>query len=84
MDYLQNTPGLLIDQPRNSLHPTSPSQPPNSRLGDALTNTMVDKQFIEQYNTWMLSLNTFRCLLAPPFPNPLPPLPRPVILLLSK
>merc|ERR1711936_1278030 len=35
-EHLQNTPGLLIDQPRDSLHPTSPGQPPNSRLGDAL------------------------------------------------
>ena len=28
---------------------------------------------------WMLSLNTFRCLLAPPLPKPLPPLPLPDI-----
>ncbi|GFS78854.1 hypothetical protein NPIL_71161 [Nephila pilipes] len=28
---------------------------------------------------WMLSRSTLRCLLAPPFPNPLPPLPRPDI-----
>uniref|UniRef100_A0A913KUS5 Uncharacterized protein n=1 Tax=Schistosoma mansoni TaxID=6183 RepID=A0A913KUS5_SCHMA len=26
---------------------------------------------------WMLSRKTLRCLLAPPLPNPLPPLPRP-------
>ena len=31
--------------------------------------------------TWMLSRNTLRCLLAPPLPSPLPPLPRPVIVL---
>ena len=29
---------------------------------------------------WMLSRRTFLCLLAPPFPSPLPPLPRPLIL----
>ena len=28
---------------------------------------------------WMLSLSTFLCLLAPPFPNPLPPFPLPDI-----
>ncbi|CAL6371092.1 unnamed protein product [Bathycoccus prasinos] len=28
---------------------------------------------------WMLSLNTLRCLLAPPLPKPLPPLPLPDI-----
>uniref|UniRef100_A0A8R7PJ07 Uncharacterized protein n=1 Tax=Triticum urartu TaxID=4572 RepID=A0A8R7PJ07_TRIUA len=28
---------------------------------------------------WMLSRRTFRCRLAPPFPSPLPPLPRPDI-----
>ena len=28
---------------------------------------------------WMLSLNTLRCLLAPPLPKPLPPLPLPVM-----
>ena len=28
---------------------------------------------------WMLSLNTLRWRLAPPFPSPLPPLPRPVM-----
>ena len=27
---------------------------------------------------WMLSLKTLRCLLAPPFPSPFPPFPRPV------
>jgi hypothetical protein len=26
---------------------------------------------------WILSLKTFRCLFAPPFPRPLPPFPRP-------
>ena len=29
---------------------------------------------------WMLSLKTFLCLLAPPFPNPFPPFPLPDIL----
>ena len=28
---------------------------------------------------WMLSRSTLRCLLAPPLPRPLPPLPRPDI-----
>ncbi|KAG8471483.1 hypothetical protein CXB51_036533 [Gossypium anomalum] len=28
---------------------------------------------------WMLSLKTLRCLLAPPFPRPLPPFPLPDI-----
>ena len=28
---------------------------------------------------WMLSRSTLRCLLAPPLPKPLPPLPRPDI-----
>ena len=32
---------------------------------------------------WMLSLSTLRCLLAPPFPNPLPHLPRPYIVFFS-
>uniref|UniRef100_A0A2P2PJM8 Uncharacterized protein n=1 Tax=Rhizophora mucronata TaxID=61149 RepID=A0A2P2PJM8_RHIMU len=32
----------------------------------------------------MLSRNTFLCLLAPPFPRPLPPLPRPDIFFLGK
>ena len=30
---------------------------------------------------WMLSLNTLRWRLAPPFPSPFPPLPRPVMLI---
>ena len=33
----------------------------------------------EDNESWMLSLKTFLCLLAPPFPKPLPPLPRPDI-----
>src|ERR1041384_673728 len=30
---------------------------------------------------WMLSRNTFLCRLAPPFPRPFPPLPRPVMVI---
>merc|ERR1719234_2297830 len=35
-EHLQNTPGFLIDEPRDALHSTSPCQPANSRLRDAL------------------------------------------------
>merc|ERR1719219_469225 len=62
-ENLKNTPSLLIDEARDSLDAPPPSKSPDGRLGDP----------------WMLSLNTFLCLLAPPLPNPFPPLPRPVI-----
>ena len=39
----------------------------------------IIKVFNGEDFAWMLSLNTLRCLLAPPFPNPLPPLPLPVM-----
>merc|ERR1719234_2318632 len=35
-EHLENTPSLLIDEPRDALHSTSPCQSPNSRLGDTL------------------------------------------------
>merc|ERR1719300_1489435 len=35
-EHLQDTPGLLVDQTRDSLHSTPPGQSPDSRLGDAL------------------------------------------------
>ena len=34
--YLENTPGLFIDKPRNSLDATPPGKSPDRRLGDAL------------------------------------------------
>merc|ERR1719500_2101453 len=35
-EHLQDTPGLLIDQSRDSLHATPPGQTTNGRLRDAL------------------------------------------------
>merc|ERR1719347_2478091 len=35
-EHLQDTPSLLIDETRDPLHPTPPSQSPNSRLSDPL------------------------------------------------
>ena len=35
-EYFKNTTGLLVDEPRDSLHSTSASQTADSRLGDTL------------------------------------------------
>merc|ERR1719295_2199320 len=35
-EYLQDSPGLLVDETRDPLHSTPPSQSPNSRLGNPL------------------------------------------------
>uniref|UniRef100_A0A8R7UR92 Uncharacterized protein n=1 Tax=Triticum urartu TaxID=4572 RepID=A0A8R7UR92_TRIUA len=58
---LEHAAGLLVDEPRDALHAAPPRQPPDRRLGDALD----------------VVRSTFRWRLAPPFPRPFPPLPRP-------
>ena len=80
-NYLENTPGLLVDEATDPLDTTPPCKSPDSRLGDALLidQLQLENMFKKVLITWMLSLNTLRCLLAPPLPNPFPPLPLPVM-----
>ena len=76
-NYLEDTPGFLVDESTDPFDTTPPCKSPDSRLGDALHK--ISKIFKDLHFTWMLSLNTLRCLLAPPLPKPLPPLPLPVM-----
>ena len=74
---LEDAPGLLVDEAGDPLDAAPPGEAPDGGLGDALGDRRVTT--IDDL-TWMLSRRTLRCLLAPPLPSPLPPLPRPVMM----
>ena len=60
-ENLEHSTSFFIDKPRDTFDTTSASQTKNAGF----------------VMPWMLSLRIFLCFLAPPFPSPLPPLPRP-------
>ncbi|PZQ94044.1 MAG: hypothetical protein DI539_31335 [Flavobacterium psychrophilum] len=86
-EHLQDTTGLLVDQARDTLDATTTGQTADSRLGDALDvvtknlklNGIRDRSLKIAKFYKLQNLLTLRWRLAPPFPNPLPPLPRPDI-----
>ena len=75
---LEDAPGLLVDEAGDPLDAAPPGEAPDGGLGDALGDRRSGRP-TDRRLTWMLSRRTLRCLLAPPLPSPLPPLPRPVI-----
>ena len=76
---LEDAPGLLVDEAGDPLDAAPPGEAPDGGLGDALGDRRSGRP-TDRRLTWMLSRRTLRCLLAPPLPSPLPPLPRPVTL----
>ena len=65
-EHLEDAAGLLVDESRDTLHTATASQAADRGLGDALD---------------VIWRSTLRWRLAPPLPRPLPPFPRPDMLL---
>ena len=65
-EHLVDVAGLLVDESRDTLHTATASQAADRGLGDALD---------------VIWRSTLRWRLAPPLPRPLPPFPRPDVLL---
>ena len=74
----EDASGLLVDEAGDPLDAAPPGEVPDGVLGDALGDRRSGRP-TDRRLTWMLSRRTLRCLLAPPLPSPLPPLPRPVM-----
>ena len=79
---LEDTTGLLVDQARDTLDTTTASETTDGGLGNAPDWVSSVRHACCRWTDWMLSRNTFLWRLAPPLPRPLPPFPRPDIVLL--
>ena len=90
---LEDSTGFLIDQSRDTLDTTTTGQTTNGGLKQNKREKKITKKKNNKHSCrrsickrtlvmpWMLSRRTFRWRLAPPFPSPFPPLPRPDMLL---
>ena len=87
-EELEASSGLVVDESRDTLDTTSSGQTSDCRLGNSGAVVSQDLGIGGKSATGRPSSDereveelTLRCRLAPPFPRPLPPLPRPDMLL---